>query len=275
MSYDLTKNFIIWDGPIKEEHRDISGTPTVTHGFTFSNLVDRAWLFGGKPVGNGTPTAMANDIWRFEPQSGDSPWTQIPPGTNSTQERPYRGAGCNVPDLRRGYYLGGITDDPKDRQIHHYHHWLFEFDMESEKLQAFPVPQFVPVVNQSLVFLDTGTRSGALVALGGSVETGNGTLSKAQLTSVFIFDIKSRTWIEQPVSGWNGNLDEDGTLDDKLPDGGIPRSRVSACAAVGSAQDKTSHNIFYLGGTNETRGTGDSWILSLPRSVLLPSNTRA
>ena len=42
--------------------------------------------------------------------------------------------------------------------------------MKNETLSSISVPEFVPVVNQSLVFIDTATRSGALAALGGYVE---------------------------------------------------------------------------------------------------------
>ena len=42
--------------------------------------------------------------------------------------------------------------------------------MKNETLSSISVPEFVPVVNQSLVFIDTATRSGALVALEGYVE---------------------------------------------------------------------------------------------------------
>ncbi|KAK0624116.1 hypothetical protein B0T14DRAFT_583313 [Immersiella caudata] len=276
VSYDLAKDFDIWVGPTPKANRTMQEAPVVYHGFMFSNLVDRAWLFGGKPVRNGTELeAMPNDVWRFEPGHGEGKWTWLPPDENTTDERPYRGAGCNVPDLRRGYYLGGMTDSRDMVGSPVYHHWLVEFDMETEKIGAFPVPTFVPVVNQSLVFLDTGSRSGALVALGGSVER-EGLLSTAPLTSVFIFDIESRTWIEQPVTGLEGDLKEDGTVDHELPDGGIPRARVSGCAVVGSAQDKTSHNVFYLGGTNGTRAISDIWVLSLPGAVwvkALPETT--
>lgn len=41
------------------------------------------------------------------------------------------------------------------------------FDMKTETLSYLDVPDFVPVVNQSLVFLNTGNKEGALVVLGG------------------------------------------------------------------------------------------------------------
>jgi hypothetical protein len=36
--------------------------PDAFHGFTFSNLVDRAWLFGGMPVGNSERRSGASSL---------------------------------------------------------------------------------------------------------------------------------------------------------------------------------------------------------------------
>ncbi|KAK5660025.1 hypothetical protein OQA88_13493 [Cercophora sp. LCS_1] len=272
LSYDVAHSFDIPEGPKLKNNRSRGSAtsaeaPIVYHGFMFSNLVDKAWLFGGHPVGEPEPPT-SNDLWRFEPATqddGDATWTRLPVSDNTTTERPYRGAGCNVPDLQRGFYLGGMVSDPTGTTPR-YLHWLYEFDTENEAMRAFPVPDFVPVVNHSLVYMDTGTRGGALLALGGMIET-NGSLLKAPLSSVFIFDIQSHTWIAQPVTGWDGNMDEDGTYDVAPPSGGIPRSRVSGCAVVGSAQDKSSHNVVYLGGTNETTSLPDVWVLSLPSAI--------
>ncbi|KAK4223225.1 hypothetical protein QBC38DRAFT_54423 [Podospora fimiseda] len=243
----MSLSFQVPNGPVQTPHKRDPRVPVVCHGFMFSNLIDRVWLFGGYPVGQNV-TQIPNNIWRFQPLNSKT-WEEVPLQSNGTSFRPYRGVGCNVPKLQKGYYLdrlGGHPDDPE------HLHWLHEFDMKTETIQSFPVPGYVPVVNQSLVFLDTGSRKGALFALGGSVEK-DGVLTTAPLTSVFILDIESRKWIEQPVTGLLGDLSEDGTVSVGPPDGGIPRSRVSACAAVGTAQDKTSHNIFYMGGTNETK----------------------
>ena len=76
-----------------------------------------------------------------------------------------------MPDLQTGFYLGGMTDNHNgSSHSHRYLHWLSVFSMTREVLTTLPVPDFVPIVNQSLVFIDTGSRSGALVALGGLVE---------------------------------------------------------------------------------------------------------
>ena len=83
------------------------------------------------------------------------------------------------------------------------------------------------------------------------------------MSSVFIFDILSQIWTEQKVTDKDGHSVEDGKLGFEFSVG-IPRKRFNACATAGSAQDKTSHNIFILGGQNETDSFQDAWVLSLP-----------
>lgn len=160
-----------------------SDAPIVSNGFIWSNPVDRAWLFGGKPLHENP--LVKNNLWRFEMREGRIQWTQLDAGNNVTNGRPNYGAGCNVPDLQRGYYLRGITqtggDTAKESPVT-YLHFLTMFGMQNETLSTIPFPDFVPVINHSLVFLNTATRSGALVALGGYVER-NGTLSLVRRSS--------------------------------------------------------------------------------------------
>lgn len=71
--------------------------------------------------------------------------------------------------------MQSIAGDVTSQTVVKYQHTLIEFDMGSENITMFDVPESVPVIGQSLVFLDAGV-SGILVALGGKIET-NGTLS--------------------------------------------------------------------------------------------------
>jgi hypothetical protein len=109
--------------------------------------------------------------------SDGSHWTQLSLEETDPTGRPSHGAGCNVPDLQKGYYLGGIVGGDSTTDVQStYLHSLAVFDMQKETLSRIPVPDYVPVVNQSLVFLNTATRSGALITLGGYIER-NGMLS--------------------------------------------------------------------------------------------------
>jgi hypothetical protein len=86
------------------------------------------------------------------------------------------------------------------------------------------------------------------------------------MSSIFIYDIASGTWATQKVTDLNGHIVEDGPLGFK-PSIAVPQKRFNTCATAGSSQDKTSHNIFILGGQNETYTISDAWVLSLPRWV--------
>lgn len=88
------------------------------------------------------------------------------------------------------------------------------------------------------------------------------------MTSVFIFDIASQIWTQQMVTDVKGNTIEDGDEERNRNVSAIqtlPSRRMSACAAVGSSHDRTSHNIVLIGGQNEHTALGDAWVLSLPR----------
>jgi len=123
----------------------------------------------------------------FEPNNSTNAWTLIDVDGNVTQQIPVHGAGCNVPALQRGYYLGGATTS-SDRSVQldgdgnvnatasvDYLHVIHVFDTQNESMSVLPVPDSVPVVNQSMVWLDTGNMHGALAVLGGYTEQ-NGTL---------------------------------------------------------------------------------------------------
>lgn len=74
--------------------------------------------------------------------------------------------------------------------------------------------------------------------------------------------------MQQSVTGQTGHQEETDTVVVMEPSNYVPRKRYNACTVVGSAQDKTSHNIYLLGGENTTHTTPDVWVLSLPRLVV-------
>ncbi len=88
------------------------------------------------------------------------------------------------------------------------------------------------------------------------------------MSLIYVFDIESEQWIVQPVTDLDGRAvdsmqQSDGKHLDALET--FPAQRMSACAAAGSSQDKTSHNIVLIGGQNNVTALADAWVLSLPR----------
>jgi hypothetical protein len=62
-------------------------------------------------------------------------------------------------------------------------------------------------------------------------------------------------------------------------DGPTPKYRVNACAALASAADGSSHNIYFFGGQNlipygEQKQLDDSWILTIPSFTWIQIDTK-
>lgn len=154
--------------------------PIVAHGTMWSNLISRAWLFGGRIYNTSLST---NRIWRFEPESTGEKWTAVGSGAGKPIDLPSNAACCNVSDLERGYCLGGEIQSISEESTTHisYSHELYIFNTQNETLSTITVPDYVPVVNQSMVWLDTGNRNGVLAVLGGFTEV-NGRLDMVSKT---------------------------------------------------------------------------------------------
>ncbi|RDW79447.1 hypothetical protein BP6252_04085 [Coleophoma cylindrospora] len=224
-----------------------SEVPTVSFGVLWGNNVDTFWLFGG------ADTAGKNNksaIWQFE--TNGKGWTALDNTTTKLQSAmPRDGAGCSIPSWSVGYYLGGYISNDTTRE---YLHSMYKFDMDTKSTTIIEVPSFVPVVGQSLVYIDAG-KKGVLVVLGGYTET-NGVLELATLAEMFVYDIASKQWVVQTVTNTIGIPNDNGA--------GIPSARYNMCTVVGKSSDSTSYNIYVLGGQNETSTPSDIWVLTLP-----------
>jgi hypothetical protein len=78
------------------------------------------------------------------------------------------------------------------------------------------------------------------------------------MSNVWIYDIASKIWYEQPTSGAPGAL-------------------TQGCAVVASAQDMSSHNIYWYGGysgIDSASGFNDDvWVLSVPSFMWMKVNS--
>jgi hypothetical protein len=114
-----------------------------------------------------------NSIWRYQkdPNFVNGDWTQINATTaNLTGLRRTDGSGCNVPSQSTGYYLGGRSAWNISASVTtQYFHSMVAFNMANETTSVIDVPDFVPIVGQSLVYMDVG-EDGILLAVGGMTE---------------------------------------------------------------------------------------------------------
>jgi hypothetical protein len=254
--------------------------PDVSYGTLWSNEIDTLWLYGGQDVEDeDTP----NTIWRCKLDSAlEGDWSQVDPvAANLTGLRRTDGAGCNVPSQSTAYYLGGRSGlNTTASGVPQYFHSMVVFDMESETTSVIDVPDFVPIIGQSLVYMDV-TLEGILIALGGKTEM-NGSLTpvsgsilfeicrrrlirrQASLAEIYIYDIASNSWAVQQTTDTLGRSDHFYGAYDQYQ-AGIPNLRWEMCAVAGVAPDATSYNVYVFGGGNETMTPGDIWALSLPR----------
>ncbi|RDW91841.1 hypothetical protein BP5796_01235 [Coleophoma crateriformis] len=231
-----------------------SEVPTVSSGVLWGNNVDTFWLFGGaEPAGKNNKSA----VWQFE--TNGKGWTALDDTATRVQSAlPRDGAGCSIPSWSVGYYLGGyVTNDGPNDTEKEYLHSMYKFDMDTKSTTTIEVPQFVPVLGQSLVYIDAG-KKGVLVALGGYTET-NGVLQLASLAEIFVYDITSQRWMVQTVTNTIGISNDTSN--------GIPSKRYHMCTVVGKSADSTSFNIYVLGGQNETSTPSDIWVLTLPGAM--------
>lgn len=171
--FTVPSNFTLFTEP------QPSGLPNISNGTIWSNEVDTFWLYGGEAFAN---QSNANNIWRYQSNANGGTWSEIDSkAANLSLQRPTRGAGCNVPSRSIAYYLGGymklnVTGDGNSFDPQ-YLHTMTVFDMNTESTSIVTIPDYVPVVDPNLVYLDIGVR-GALVVVGGQTES-NGTLEMA------------------------------------------------------------------------------------------------
>jgi hypothetical protein len=106
------------------------------------------------------------------------------------------------------------------------------FDMSFENTTIIDVPEFVPIIGQSLVYLDVGIE-GILIAIGGQTEM-NGVLLRIVQQTTDVLG-KSNTFY--------------GAHDEYQPE--IPNPRYHMGVVAGTAPDHTSCNMYVFGGQNE------------------------
>ncbi|RMZ87517.1 hypothetical protein DV736_g5257, partial [Chaetothyriales sp. CBS 134916] len=175
---DLNKDFVVGspadgNGPTVFHSSKPTYVPDVSHGIIWSDYRNLAYLYGGAAVdGN----KLTNSIWEVDTSNGSLSWTEVE--VNLSEGRPSHGAGCDFYSIKKGFYLGGwmSTSGTNDSDTRTYRHTLDIWDMRSKTMKHTTVPEFVPIVQQSLVPVDNLDGKVLLVALGGYTHK-NGTLT--------------------------------------------------------------------------------------------------
>lgn len=260
LKLDLSKDFSIASAPIEGLPKP-DGPPAVALGYLWNDFTD-LYVYGGQY--SDTPVAQPDDfqLWKYsiEDKSWSVPDTTVKGGGKI--ERAAEGAGVSIPNRGKGYYFGGHLDGYTTKGWSQsvarlYLTSMVEYDMKSatwtnhtEQGASFPER-----ADGVLTYVPWG-EEGILLALGG----GNN-VSFSQLNIVDVFDIKNNKWTKQATSGET------------------PKIRVNACAAVFSAPDNSSHNVYMYGGQNlqpagEQNQYDDMWILTIPSFTWVKVDTK-
>jgi hypothetical protein len=206
------------------------------------------------------------------------------------------GAAVSVPSENLGFYFGGLRSatfgdiyyDPgaanASLNADSLSETLIKVDMSDQENSVwhnYTLPTSVPGrANAEIVWIPV-SKQGILVAIGGVIfpsyanvnQTDNPaqTLESEQqspafMSTVAVYDVANQVWYEQETSGPPGQL-------------------TQGCAVVASAQDGSSHNIYWYGGFDGLHPAAtfsdDVWVLSVPSFMWMkvksgtPSHGRA
>lgn len=185
-SVDLRQNFSIPDSYNTISKAKSNNVPNISYGTLWSNNIDTFWLFGGQTLEAEDDT---NSIWRY--RASEERWEVIVTKSDLSPGRPVDGAGCNVPLWSTGYYLGGyIMTNKSHIATKNYLHSMVVFDMDTDSVTTEDVPEYIPVVGQSLEFLNA-RKKGVLIVMGGYTAINN-TLTLVSQTKISNLPIISR-----------------------------------------------------------------------------------
>ncbi|KAF4777573.1 kelch domain-containing protein [Colletotrichum scovillei] len=286
LTLDLTKS---WDtkSPSLKGMAIPSGPPAVANGYLWHDY-DYLYLYGGQFADNdgaeGTYATVAPmSIWRYSVK--DSSWLEFKdPRTsagnystaaNTPVQRSAEGAGLSVPELGLSWYFGGhldwlTTEGWSTQTPRVYLKSLLEFTHPGylntgvdalraagaadggvfrnvtegglQETDAFPER-----ADGVLVFVPGWGARGVLIGMAG----GSDKTFVDDLGTLDVYDIATSEWYHQRTTG------------DR------PSVRVNPCAAIASAPDASSFQIYFFGGQNlqpfgNQTQYNDMYILSIP-----------
>ncbi|KAH8804936.1 hypothetical protein F5884DRAFT_797760 [Xylogone sp. PMI_703] len=191
------------------------------------------------------------------------------------------GAAVSIPSENLGVYFGGLRSPswgpfyytPSNESVNANFEStrLITVDMTNQNFETWTnksIPSSVPGRANAEIAWVPVSEQGILVAIGGVLfpeyaEIGLFTNASATATSkrisptfmstVSVFDVANKTWYNQPTSG------------------DVPPALTQGCTVVASADDGTSHNIYWYGGFDGLDATStfndDVYVLSVPSFI--------
>ncbi|PQE29160.1 kelch repeat protein [Rutstroemia sp. NJR-2017a BBW] len=247
--------------------------------YTYGGLATRTDAYSGQDK----DAAKSYQIYESgPPKDFQSGFLDIKLPTNLTRYVVYGGA-VSVPSENLGYYFAGLRssnfsaiDDNKDPKKPYYNadtpsSTLISVNMadaNNPKWANDTLPSAVPGRASPEIAWVPVSEQGALIAIGGVIDPSYASLNFANnasanaesarvspsfMTTVSVYDVANKVWYEQETSG-----DPPGALN-------------QGCSVVASAEDMSSHNIYWYGGYNgihpDQTFSDDVYVLSIPSFI--------
>jgi hypothetical protein len=211
------------------------------------------------------PSSSTSDtVWIYD--TVDKTWVA---GEKALKNRkaPRRGASAEAPELRLAFYLNGIIGNGKHDEPFEGMLILNTSTRESWTVPTTAISNTTVRVGARMEYIASIGTKGALILIGGGTRSmtdsgyeGYEISAMAPLDIIWTFDVASLdhngtgTWYAQKTSGRT------------------PPARADACLATAIASDRSSYNIYMLGGysTNQSHSEqsfDEVWVLSLPQFV--------
>lgn len=226
-----------------------SNVPNVIGGVLWADEVNKCfYLFGGEFQ----TAAPEFSFWTYDTILNQWNETEYETNDKSIQRVSY-GAGTQIEELGRGYYLGGYQN------THTSPAWegdsvatsnLIAYDFNEGALTNNTGPDSIGRAEGFMAYLPA-SDGGLLVYFGGIEDANkNGSAVAANMSTIHVFDISSSKWYTQSASG------------------SAPLARRQFCGGVTWADDHSSYNIYIYGGYAidqwNISSFDDIYILSLP-----------
>jgi len=247
--------------------------------YTYGGLVAVTSAFSAQDK----DAALSYQIYESGPPKDFQPgFLAIKLPTNVTRYVVYGGA-VSIPSENLGYYFSGlrssnfsvIYDDPSPKTPYYNADTpastLISVDMtdpNKPKWDNDTLPSTVPGRASPEIVWVPVSKQGALIAIGGVIDPSYASLTQTNnastnaqsqrispefMTTVSVYDVANKVWYEQETSG-----DSPGALN-------------QGCTVVASAEDMSSHNIYWYGGYNgihpDQPFSDDVYVLSIPSFI--------
>lgn len=246
--------------------------------FTYGGLLDVTDAYTPPPA----DAAATYQVYASGPAKQFFPGFAIADLPNGITRYVTDGAAVSVPSENKGYYFGGLraadygpiyylpgpANESMNADVEST--TLITLDMTIQDQETWTnesLPSSVPGrANAELVWVPV-SKEGILVAIGGVINPSYANINQTDsvtdadaskqisptfMSTVAVYDISDKVWYEQPTSGAPGAL-------------------TQGCTVLASADDGSSHNIYWYGGFDGLHPTqtfsDDVWILSIPSFI--------